>query len=153
MADLELQDVPQRIREGMALVDMGKLDRAQELFEGYLQAYPDSSLALSFLGMIRAVRGVAVSEGLAQCQQAVARDPQEALCFLNLSKAFLAAGDRYQCVRSLHRGLKLRTPHRGLLMTFYKTIGLRRKPVIPFLSRDNFLNNLLGRLTWKMGAR
>ena len=153
MADLELQDVPQRIREGMALVDQGKLDRAQELFEGYLQAFPESTLALSYLGMLRAVRGVAVSEGLAQCQQALTRDPQEALCYLNLSKAFYAAGDRYQSVRALHRGLKLRTPHRPHLMNFYRTIGLRRKPVISFLSRDNILNNLLGRLTWKMGLR
>ena len=153
MADLELQDIPQRIREGMALVELGRVDQDLDLFAGYLQAYPESALALSYLGMLRAARGVEVSEGLAQCQLAVNRDPQEALCYLNLSKAYFAAGDRYQCVRTLHRGLKLRTPHRKLLMSFYQTIGLRRKPAIPFLSRDNVLNNLLGRLTWKMGAR
>jgi tetratricopeptide (TPR) repeat protein len=150
MADLELQDIPPRIREGMALVDRGVLEKAQEIFEGYLEAYPESTLALSYVGMLKAVRESQTRQGIDMCTEALRRDPNEALCYLNLSKAYLTEGDRYQCVRTLHRGLKIRTPHKDHLMGFYRIIGLRRKPVLPFLSRNNPLNQLLGRLTWKL---
>src|SRR5512135_2791871 len=137
MTDLELQDVPERIKQGMALVERGALGTAQELFEAYYQANPTSALALSFVGMLKAAHSHQYPQGVSICQEAIKKDPQEALCHLNLSKAYFAGGDRYQCVRALHRGLKLRSPHNTDLMVFYPFIGLRRKPVLPFLSRDN----------------
>jgi len=150
MADLELQELPQRLQEGVILVERGALDQAQMIFAGYLERHPESSVSLSYAGLLACMKDRQASKGLQFCQEAVRRDPGEALCHLNLSKIYFTVGDRYQCVRSLHRGLKIRSPYRPLLMGFYRTIGLRRKPVLPFLSRNNVLNNLLGRLTWRL---
>ncbi|MGC8762381.1 MAG: hypothetical protein ACP5VN_01905 [Acidobacteriota bacterium] len=150
MADLEMVDLPPRLKEGIELLDRGLTFDAQTVFEGYLEAHPDSALALSFVGMLRACAGAPPSEGLDLCQQAVRQDPDEPLCYLNLAKAYMANDDRYQCVRTIHRGLKYRSPHRQRLLDFYRTIGIRRKPPLPFLSRDNPLNEFLGRLTWRL---
>ena len=90
--------------------------------------------------MIQALLGAAVTEGLDLCQEAVRQDPDEPLCYLNLAKAYMA----------IHRGMRLRSPHRQRLLDYYKTIGVRRKPVLAFLSRDNPLNEFLGRLSWRL---
>ena len=150
MVDVSVVHIPERLREGMLLVERGQLDEALKLFGGYLELNPDSALALSYSGMLKAVQGGQVMQGMSLCQQALKKDPREVLCYLNLAKAYLTSGDRYLCVRTLHRGLKIRSPHRELLLNFHKTIGVRRSPVIPFLSRNNPVNNLLGRLTWTL---
>lgn len=153
MADLEIQDIPQRLKEGILLAERGGLDKAQTLFENYLETHPDSTLALSYAGMLRAAKDGAVHKGIDMCQEAARRDPKEALCFLNLARAHLAAGDRYQCVRAIHKGLKIRTPYRDYLTIFYSSIGRRRNPPLRFLGRNNPLNNFLGKLSWKLGLK
>lgn len=132
------------------LVDRGQLNQAKRLFEGYLETNPDSALALSFVGMLKCVVEGQANEGVDLCQKALRKDPRESLCYLNLAKAYLTRGDRYSCIRTLHRGLKIRSPHREYLLVFHKTIGVRRQPIIRFLARNNPLNNLLGRLTWAL---
>lgn len=153
MADLELQDLPLRLKEGVQLVERGALDKGRALFEGYLEIHPESALALSYAGMLRTVKDGLIHEGLDMCREAARRDPQEALCFLNLARAYLAMGDRYQCVRAVNKGLKLRSPHREYLNAFYSTIGRRRNPPIGFLSRNNPINALLGKLSWRLEGR
>ncbi len=150
MADIEIHDIPQRLREGITIAERGSLDKAHPLFEGYLEAHPDSALALSYSGMIRTVKDGLSHQGLEMCQEAVRRDPREALCHLNLSRVYYQMGDRYQAIRALHKGLKLRSPYRDVLVAFQSTMGRRRNPPIGFLSRNNILNEVLGKLTWKI---
>jgi hypothetical protein len=153
MADLEIHDIPERLKEGIQLVERGAIDKGRPIFEGYLQTHPDSALALSYLGMLRAVRNNQGHQGLELCQEAVRKDPREALCFLNLARVHLFVGDRYQCVRAIHKGLKLRSPFHDHLVIFCSTIGRRRNPPLRFLDRNNPINAFLGRLTWRMGLR
>ena len=153
MADLEIRDIPQRLKEGILLAERGGLDKAQTLFEGYLETHPDSALALSSAGMLRAAKDGAIHEGIEMCQEAARRDPKEALCFLNLARGYLTAGDRFQCARAIHKGLKLRTPYRDFLTISYSSIGRRRNPPLRFLGRNNPLNNLLGKLSLRLGLK
>jgi predicted Zn-dependent protease len=153
MADLEMVDVPQRLKDGIKLVNHGSLEEARSVFQGYLDAQPDSALALSFLGMIKGIHDRDHLEGLEQCQEALMKDSDEPLCYLNLARVHLAMGDRFQCIRAIQRGLKQKSPHRDQLMGFYRTIGVRRKPPLGFLSRNNFLNEILGRFSWKIKGR
>ena len=108
MADLVIHDVPPRLKEGILLAERGGLDKAQTLFENYLETHLDSALALSYAGMLTAAKGGDVHKGLDMCREAARKDPGEALCFLNLARVHLMMGDRYQSVRAIHKGLKLR---------------------------------------------
>jgi len=150
MADLEIRDIPYRLKEGITFAERGYLERAFPIFSGYLEAYPDSALALSYTGMIRTVKDGEVQQGLQMCQEAVQRDPKEALVHLNLSRVHFHMGDRFQAVRALQKGLKIRSPYRECLMGFQVTMGRRRNPPISFLPRNNPINELLGKITWKL---
>lgn len=134
-------------------MERGEFDQAWKVFSQLNAREPGNAIVLSYLGMLQSIKAGKVFEGLDICIMACKKDPQEALIYLNLSRCYLAAGDRYQAVRSIHRGLKLKSPHMGILVNFYKAMGMRRKPVLRFLHRDNPLNIALGRFTWKFAGR
>lgn len=65
--------------------------------------------------------------------------------FLYLARTYMLAGDRRLAIRALERGLKLHPNDTELLALHYE-FGVRRRPVVPLLGRDNPLNVWLGRL-------
>jgi len=149
MTDLYVQGLSPALQQGVIHVEKGEFDQAWRAFAQYLAQEPGSAIASSYLGMLSALKAGKLYEGLDRCIEAVKKDPQEALLYLNLSRCYLAAGDRYQAVRALHKGLKLKSPHHGMLVNYYKAMGMRRKPVLGFLSRNNMANVFLGKLTWR----
>jgi hypothetical protein len=55
------------------------------------------------------------------------------------------AGRRKDAHQAFMRGLSIQADHQGIIRAL-KDMGVRRRPVIPFLSRDNPLNVYLGRV-------
>jgi tetratricopeptide (TPR) repeat protein len=85
-----------------------------------------------------------VKEGLSLCRHAIKLDPLEPDNYLNLARVEMLRRNRRSAIKALRRGLTLRPGH-PRLAAFEREIGSRRRPVIPFLSRDNRLNMWLGR--------
>ena len=85
-----------------------------------------------------------VKEGLSLCRHALKLDPTDPDNYLNLARVEMLRRNRRGAVKALRRGLRLR-PGSPRLVAFEREIGSRRRPVIPFLSRDNRLNVWLGR--------
>ena len=90
-----------------------------------------------------------VKEGLALCQHSIKLQFYEPENYLNLARVHLLARNRRKAVEALNRALKLNASNPGAL-ALAREIGWRRRPVIPFLSRSNFLNRLLGRLSYRL---
>ncbi|MGB5660560.1 MAG: hypothetical protein WBO54_13850 [Thermoanaerobaculia bacterium] len=90
-----------------------------------------------------------VKEGLALCQHSIKLQFYEPENYLNLARVHLLARNRRKAVEALNRALKLNASNPGAL-ALAQEIGWRRRPVIPFLSRSNFLNRLLGRLSYRL---
>jgi len=90
-----------------------------------------------------------VKEGLALCQHSIKLQFYEPENYLNLARVHLLARNRRKAVEALNRALKLNASNPGA-MALAREIGWRRRPVIPFLSRSNFLNRLLGRLSYRL---
>ena len=65
--------------------------------------------------------------------------------YLNLARTQLLANDRRGAVSAIQGGLKI-DPHQEDLLELQRQIGVRREPVLSFLSRDNLINRILGRL-------
>jgi len=150
MVDVVTIRIPPRIKEGISLVDQGKFKQAQDIFEGYLEVKPDSALAMSFAGILKSQFSGQPEEGLELCRKAMERDTEEALIYLNLAKAYNQVGNRYQCVQVLYKGLKIPSPHHARLEQYMKTIGVRRPLLIKGLNRNHPLNDIWGRLTWRL---
>jgi len=90
-----------------------------------------------------------VKEGLALCQHSIKLQFYEPENYLNLARVHLLARNRRKAVEALNRALKLNASNPGAI-ALAQEIGWRRRPVIPFLSRSNFLNRLLGRLSYRL---
>ncbi len=102
-------------------------------------------LFYSYLGYGIARYERRVKEGLALCQHSIKVQFYEPENYVNLARVYLLARNRRKAVDALTRALKLNATHPGAT-ALAREIGWRRPPVIPFLSRDNFLNRLLGKM-------
>lgn len=103
------------------------------------------ALVYSYLGYGIALRQQRVKEGVKLCQHAVKLEFYQAENYLNLARTLVLAGQRRAAVRALGEGLKIE-PDNEQLLELQGEIGLRKRPVLPFLSRSNPLNLVLGRI-------
>jgi hypothetical protein len=142
-------EAKQLAEEGIALCRRGEWDKGIQILGRVVEAQGVSSelpgVAYSFLGWGVAKAQRRVRDGLRLCEHAVKVQFYEPDNHWNLARVRMLANDRRGAVQSIARGLKLDGNHEGLRALRHE-IGIRRRPVIPFLSRDNPLNRLLGRM-------
>lgn len=124
-------------------------DKALVCFQRAHELFPQNPFIMSYLGLAR-VKMRAVEEGLELCQQALKRKPFNEHLLYNLGQAYRLAGNRQEARRAFILGAKIAQDSKRFLNAL-KEMGVRRKPVIPFLSRDHVLNRWLGKLTYKPG--
>ena len=103
------------------------------------------ALVYSYLGYGIALRQQRFSDGLKLCQHAVKMEFYQAENYLNLARTQVLAGHRRGAVRAVTDGLKVE-PDNPQLLEVQHELGLRRRPVLSFLSRSNPINSLLGRI-------
>lgn len=101
---------------------------------------------LSWYGLCLVSHAGRQHEGLHFCREATQKENYNTELHLNLGRALLAADRRREAHDVLCRGLNL-DPDNKVIEKLMKAMGKRRRPAIPFLSRDNPLNIFLGRLT------
>lgn len=114
---------------------IAEADRAREL----------PGIFYSYLGYGIALRQKRVQEGLKLCRHAVRVQFYEPENYVNLTRTLLLAGERPAAVRAVLDGLKVDRNNEELL-TLHRELGIRQLPVLPFLSRSNPLNQLLGKV-------
>lgn len=135
--------------EGIELCKKGDWDLGIQLLgriieeQGISKDMPGA--AYSYLGFGVAKRQRRIRDGLKLCEHAVKVQFYQPDNHWNLARVRMMANDRRGAVRSIARGLKLDPNHRGL-RGLREEIGVRGRPVLPFLSRGNFLNRWLGRI-------
>lgn len=100
---------------------------------------------LSYYGLCLALHRGKIKEGAEFCQLAVEREFYNADHYLNLAQVWQAGRSRRKAVEAIERGLGKDPRHAGL-HKLKVSIGLRRRPVLPFLHRDNPLNIRLGKI-------
>ena len=84
-------------------------------------------------------------EGLRLCERAVKREFYRVDNYSMLARTALLANNRRKAVVAVERGLAIDRQDQALLK-LKRDMGVRRSPVLPFLSRESALNRLLGRL-------
>lgn len=107
---------------------------------------PRKNLYLSYEGLARVHlndrRGVLV------CRRAAADETRYGDVFRNLARAELRLRNRKRACEAIQRGFAVESGHTGL-RSLRRRMGVRRSPVIPFLSRNHLINRLLGQLTYR----
>jgi len=124
-------------KEGLAI--LGKVAESDR------QGAELTGLFYSYLGYGIARYERRSKEGLALCQHSIKVQFYEPENYVNLARVHLLTRNRRKAVEALTRALKLNASH-PRATALAREIGWRRPPVLPFLSRDNFLNRILGKM-------
>lgn len=105
-------------------------------------------LFYSYLGYGIALREQRVDEGLKLCKHAIKIEFFQAENYWNLARLHLLKKDRKNAVRAVRDGLKV-DPNSAELLALQKELGLRKLPILSFLSRNHPLNRILGSIRHK----
>lgn len=107
------------------------------------------SLFFAYLGYGLARFQDETVEGVRLCRRAVELDIYQPENYYYLASTLLLAGDRRSAIDAIEEGLQIDASHRGL-KELKREIGQRRRPVVPFLPRQNLLNRSFGRLRHRL---
>lgn len=99
---------------------------------------------LSYYGLCLSKSRSKRHEAIRCCQRATRMEGYNPDLFLNLSETLVAAGHRREAHEAVINGLCQEPRHGGLRRQLLE-LGNRRRLAIPFLSRSNLLNVMIGR--------
>lgn len=105
--------------------------------------------ALSYYGLCLAHSQGNYQEGAKFIHIAIHNEPMVGEHYLVLAKLWKHVRNRRKMVDAIQKGFEA-SPRYLPLRRLAQEVGLRKDPVLPFLSRDNTLNQALGRLRTKM---
>jgi len=103
-----------------------------------------SSLYASYHGLVNARLGN--PNGLRQCRLAAHFEENHADVFLNLARVEVLEGNRARALDALRSGIRL-DPSHAVLRQMRNELGVRRRPCIGWLNRENKVNQALGKIT------
>jgi tetratricopeptide (TPR) repeat protein len=104
---------------------------------------PKDAAGLSYFGLCLALVQKKYKEGIDLCKRAIDLEFYNGDHYANLARTYMAAGNRKKAVDSAEQGLKL-VPEHEMLTEVRAELGVRSRPAVPFLDRNNPVNIQLG---------
>ena len=138
---------------GIRYLKAGLLTEARRCFQLAYESVKNGDVYhnkyASFCGLLRVLHGD--PGGMVLCRDAANSECLDGDIFLNLARAEWFFDARKRTVEAILFGLEVDQEHIGLLQ-MQKDLGVRKLKVIPFLSRNNVLNDMVGKLLRKKDA-
>lgn len=132
------------IQRAIELVREEEFEKALAIFDTYAYS-PKTPAEITYVALTEAVVRNTYRSSIERCVLALEEWPTNADIYLNLSKILLFAGRRDLASLKLIRSLIYHPEHYGLRL-LHSRIGVRRDPLLPFLSRNNSVNKLAGKI-------
>jgi DNA-binding response OmpR family regulator len=136
--------------EGISWWEKRDAEKALRCFNRAHELNPGDPHITSYLGLLLVHSGDR-DEGFRLCRRALKSKAFDEELLFNLGQAYLFSSKRNKARLTFLRGARVCENKRRFLDQLAK-IGIRRSPVISFLSRDNLLNRWLGKLTYRPGT-
>lgn len=138
------------VRQGILAVQQRDWEEAYEVLGEALDGYRQRgekipALVLSYYALALGMHTRKFKQAIEFCQSALACEPARVEHYANLAQLYYAAGIRRKAVEAIQNGLHVDGTYPRLLQ-LRATLGWRRPPVIPSLSRDHWLNVFLGKV-------
>lgn len=143
------------------LINGKQLKEALDIIEEACRIYPHDPYLLSYHGYLRAFIAKDHKSGMKMCKDALEmlkeQMPVGAEFFFpvflhNIGRVYLLSGRADHAINNFRRGLEL-DPGNEELINELQRMGIRKAPVIGFLSRNNVLNKYLGKAMVRLGLR
>ncbi len=140
------ETAPDRLFSLGLLCYMAKmLPEASSVFSRVHELCPKNTLYASFYGLTLAVVEKDVDTGLKLCKAALNKDSLNPELYWILGQVYFLTGQRNKAYRTFNEGLYVDNDCE-YLKTALKKLGVRKKRVFSFLSRNHSLNILAGKL-------
>ena len=136
------------IENGLEMARDGRYKEALSIFEEDL-CFTQHPTATSYYAVSLANVEGNYDKAISLCLMAAEKEFYNPEIYLNLGRVFLLNGQKAVAVRAFRKGLKYDNCNMGMLVEM-KRLGLRKRPVITFLPRQNLFNRYLGRLVARM---
>lgn len=142
------------LRAVKAHLRKGNQKAAFSLLQQASMQYPEDPFILSYYGCFQAIVDRKYRAGVENCKKALTLLRKESsfgeemlypVFFLNLGRAYIAAGKKKEALIELTRGLKYDNRNSEILQEL-RTLGMRKKAPVPFLDRSNPINKYIGLL-------
>jgi hypothetical protein len=138
------------VHNGMTAIEQGNTVMALLFFQdAALQA--KTPTVVSCLGYCLASEHGQLQKGIALCQEALQKEPGNALHYLNLGRIYLLAKQKPLALQAFRRGVKC--PGNQKIVDELKRLGVRKEPVFAALPRQSVLNRYFGILFHRLGLR
>lgn len=139
------------LEEGLRRFQAGDREGAHEMFGLAYRRAPSDPRIQSWYGLTLVLVERNSNLGVVLADGAVRNGRPDPELVINQSRVAMALGQRIRAVRALERGLAFH-PGEQSLVAARVALGTRQRPVLPFLSRRNWLNRFLGRMNhgWRM---
>jgi len=140
------------LRAAKASLRKGKDTEAFALLQAASVQYPDDPFILSYYGCFQALVGKKYRAGVEKCKAALALIKKESpfgeemlypAFYLNLGRAYVAAGKKKEALGAFNNGLKFDNRNRDIIQEL-RALGRREKAPLSFLSRSNPINKYAG---------
>jgi tetratricopeptide (TPR) repeat protein len=144
--EISSSDDPERLfTTGLHHLKLRRIKEATGYFKQALKKFPDEPRYLSYLGLCVAIQDNKATEALVLCECAVEEEFYRPELYNNLGKVHMLLGNRRKAYKAFIKGLSLDSKNKEIQLEMEK-MGLRKKPVFPFLSRNNVMNKYTGKL-------
>jgi len=111
----------------------------------------DSPLVSSYYAFCIAKERGQFSKAISLCLEAIKKEPQNSLLYLNLGRIYHLSIRKADAVTIFREGLKCEVNQQ--IIDELTKLGTRKRPVIPFFKRSNPLNKYLGIILHKLRLR
>jgi tetratricopeptide (TPR) repeat protein len=135
------------VEDGIAAVESGDTLMGLHCFE-QIPEKQMSALEISYYAYCLVTERRAVDQALVLIKKALASDRNHPLVYLNLGRIYQVSGQTGKAAESFRRGARIQS--NPLLLRALNGVNPRRKPIFPFLKRENPLNIICGRLLMKL---
>ena len=129
--------------QAMELLSRNHVHAALTRFEEALQISPNNGVYLSYYGLCVAMEKDDHASATRLCERAVKMDPRNPVIRVNLGKVYRLRDDNSRAYDSFLGAWKTDKTHPSAAVELSR-MGIRRPPVLPFLSRSHWLNRRLG---------
>jgi tetratricopeptide (TPR) repeat protein len=146
------KDALTEFKHGVALLNNGHPELALVRLRRAFECDRQNPFYASFLGLSIARAERKWDQALELCEIAVQLNRDEAQFYLNLAEVYASGGRRAKALNTLDAALELFGEDERLRRARSR-VEKRRSPLIPFLTRENFLNRKLGKLRHRVLKR
>jgi predicted Zn-dependent protease len=138
-----------RIAEAQTAIQQKAFYTARDYLQEVLREDPHHPQALALYGYVLALGFRQYEQGLDYLRQAIEREMYHPDWYVWMAEVYLRLGDRKSALEAVESALRWDAHHKGAI-ALRRKMGVRRRPVLPFLPRSHPLNVWLGKLRHRL---